>query len=105
MKHAEKPVISSGMMRRSVTSLPRPLARVDGETGRIGLGGPPLAVAAEHGEWAMVGVLLPVLVEYEAFRRIDLGNGVRNVEIEQLSGARQPLGVLGAFEDRAAIGT
>jgi hypothetical protein len=59
---------------------------------------------AAPGDRAHVGVLKPVLGEDQALGRIDLGDRIRNLEIEQLGRAPQPLGMLGALEDLAAIG-
>ena len=53
---------------------------------------------------AHIGVLLAVLLQHEPLGGVDLGDRVGDFEVEHLRRALQPLGMLGALEDLAAIG-
>ena len=61
-------------------------------------------LAAAPGDRAHIAIGLIVLVDDELLRRVELGDGVGNFEIEQIGGALEALGMFGRFEDLAAIG-
>src|SRR3712207_7035447 len=48
---------------------------------------------AAPGDGTHIGVLLPVLFQHELLCRIDLGDAVRDLEVEDLGGFLQPLGI------------
>src|SRR5262249_37771367 len=54
--------------------------------------------------WTDVAILQIVFVDDELFDSVELGNGIRNLEIEQLGRGFEPLRMLGRFENAAAIG-
>jgi hypothetical protein len=56
------------------------------------------------GDRTHIGIALPVFRENQALRRVDLGHRVRDLEIQNLGRALQPLGMFGTFENLAAIG-
>jgi hypothetical protein len=56
------------------------------------------------GDRAEIGIRQVVLVDHELFCGIDLGNRIRDIEVENVGRVLQPLGMRGALEDPAAIG-
>jgi hypothetical protein len=61
-------------------------------------------LGAAPGDRTHIGVLLAVLLQHQALGGVDLGDAVGNLEVERLRRFLQPLGMLGALEDFAAIG-
>ena len=82
----------------------RPFPARDGEMDRVALCRNAHHFGAAPGDRADIGFLLAVLVDHELLGGVDLGDGIRNFEIEDIGGALQPLGMFGALEDLAAIG-
>ncbi len=82
----------------------RPLPGGDGEVDGVVLRRDAHHLGAAPGDRPHIGVLLPVLLQHQALGRVDLGDRVGDLEIEHLRRALEPLGMLGALEDLAAIG-
>ena len=53
---------------------------------------------------AHIGIRAIVLLDHELLGRVDLGDRIGNLEVEDVGGALQPLRVFGTLEDFAAIG-
>src|SRR5262249_46754272 len=66
--------------------------------------GDPQGFRATPGDWAHIGILLFILSEHELFGGVDLGNGIRNLEIQNTRRILQPFAVLGTPENLAAVG-
>src|ERR1700687_911764 len=70
----------------------------------IGLRRPAHHLPTSPGNGANIGVRQVILVDHELFGGIDLGDRPWNLEIEHVCRVLQPLGMLLAPEDSAAIG-
>ena len=82
----------------------RPLPGGDGEVDLVVLRRDAHHFGAAPGDRAHIGVLLAVLLQHQALGGVDLGDRIGNFEVEDLRRLLQALGMLGAFEDLAAIG-
>jgi hypothetical protein len=61
-------------------------------------------LGAAPGDRADIGVFLAVLFKNQALRRIDLGDAIGDLEVHDPGGIFQPLRMLGAMKDLAAVG-
>ena len=82
----------------------RPFPGRDGEMDFVLLRRDAQLLRAAPGDGAHVGVFLIVAVEHQPLGGVDLGHRIGNFEVEDVGRALQPLGMLGALVDRAAIG-
>ena len=81
-----------------------PVPRGDGDVDAGLLGGDAHLLAAAPGERADIGIGELVGAHDLARRLVELGDGVGNLEVEDLGGFEQALIVLGQLEDLAVIG-
>ena len=82
----------------------RPLPGRDGEMDRVVLRRHAELFGPAPGDRTNVGIRHAVLVDHQLLGRVDLGDRIRDFEIEDIGRLLQPLRMLGALEDFAAIG-
>ena len=71
---------------------------------RVVHGGDAELLRAAPGDGPHIGLFLVVAVEHLPLGGVDLGDRVGDLEVEDVGGALQPLGMLGSLVDGAAIG-
>src|SRR5262249_37560805 len=80
-----------------------PFPTRDRQMDSIALCGDPHHLRPAPGDRTDISFLLAVFLDDELFGSIDLGDRIGNFKVQNIGGALQPLGMLGAFEDLAGI--